>query len=1292
MQLHMQADGMKLKLLVIMFVLLLGLNSFNSLDFIENIKASSPDPPTYYVDDDNTQGPWDGSSIHPFRYIQDAINAVNSSGYRIQVLAGTYTENIIINKTSLDLFGEDKSITTISGGSSGDVITITSTGVDLSGFTIKSSGTNTDNAAVKINASNSVIVDNIISNSKNGFYIYNCTNTRIYYNTISSNSQHGIYLKNSKYNNITYTTITGATSSHNGIFLYNSSINTIANCTISSNGKNGIYFNSTCNNNQIEYSTISNNRMNGIYLNDHCNNNTIERNTGTKKIYYNLDSGIRLENSSFNELLYNNISKNDDYGIMVLGSNNIISNNSIIGESNTDQGIFLFGDYNTDIYFNNIQGNTKDGIRVQNSTSSSIFTNNITHNSEHGIYINYYAVDNLIYNNFFFSNTDNALDLSPSNNNNLFYRTPVYTGFNIVNGQNKKVSGNYWDDFDQASEGAYDYNDNGLSNTSHSINISNSDRYPILDNIKPEISIPSVDEYIQTLGLYTYISSEITDNTFLEDVRIVYTDPNGDVSNESIFSYKSGNIYYYNHKFLVVGTYNYRIIAKDPRNWNSSDLGYFKIEEGDAPTIVDNSATTGSTNSIFRFNATITDDTDSASILNSNEYVKVNWRHGSYHYNQSMANIAGTNYFVLTISLDNSTDDLAYQIFARDQWGNSITSQTKSINITDIIAPQITINRYGESNEILPNSYTYNVTITDNHEIANATIEYWYNGSIHKTSNMEHKSDNYYEKRIIINEKPNRLYCIIYASDPSGNTNNTKTPHIDSLGPFYGVVGIDVNFSALYCYDLDGMISNYTWNYGDGTTGSGKTSTHTYSSTGNYSITLTISDDDGNTKTASTFAKIISSKINYTSYDNLNELEDLYNITLSDEFYSYDTNGDSVVDSFIDPNNILKTVHLSSINISGNIVFLLSINDSVIPEFMWNTTTDKILKINHTKGTINKTSISFDSTKTVFITVDIEKTSGWIFLEVNDPDLKNFDPEIDIDYSIKDLKDVEKIGTSTGLQSYQIFRKTDKTFILDDPAVTYKFTYKYEIPDLKDPVFSPETGSVIGIKNKTIRFSYDVPVIINSAFFYDPYDSSREGNIISKLKTTDYKTYSYTPPSNLNSGLYYLEIEAEPRTSIPHNGYEADIIPNAEGTNFVEAAYKFESYEVKEAEFPLFILMIIIGLIGATGATLFVILRKKNINLQSFVYFKNKKIIPFFKPLIIGPLRIDVNDKNIKKAEFYVNGKLKDTIDQEPYIWTWNEPSFNKQTIETRIYDQEGKSSSSGEMTFFVFNSPKLFK
>lgn len=50
--------------------------------------------------------------------------------------------------------------------------------------------------------------------------------------------------------------------------------------------------------------------------------------------------------------------------------------------------------------------------------------------------------------------------------------------------------------------------------------------------------------------------------------------------------------------------------------------------------------------------------------------------------------------------------------------------------------------------------------------------------------------------------------------------------------------------------DSDGIISSYSWNWGDGTSfGSGSSANHTYNSAGGYHIILTVTDDDGATDT-----------------------------------------------------------------------------------------------------------------------------------------------------------------------------------------------------------------------------------------------------------------------------------------------------------------------------------------------------------------------------------------------------------------------------------------------------------
>lgn len=64
------------------------------------------------------------------------------------------------------------------------------------------------------------------------------------------------------------------------------------------------------------------------------------------------------------------------------------------------------------------------------------------------------------------------------------------------------------------------------------------------------------------------------------------------------------------------------------------------------------------------------------------------------------------------------------------------------------------------------------------------------------------------------------------------------TPTIDDLA---------VSLSGTGSTDPDGTITGYAWNYGDNTTGNGATTSHTYATAGTYTVTLTVTDDDGAT-------------------------------------------------------------------------------------------------------------------------------------------------------------------------------------------------------------------------------------------------------------------------------------------------------------------------------------------------------------------------------------------------------------------------------------------------------------
>ncbi|MGY1746890.1 PKD domain-containing protein [Blastococcus sp. SYSU D00695] len=61
------------------------------------------------------------------------------------------------------------------------------------------------------------------------------------------------------------------------------------------------------------------------------------------------------------------------------------------------------------------------------------------------------------------------------------------------------------------------------------------------------------------------------------------------------------------------------------------------------------------------------------------------------------------------------------------------------------------------------------------------------------------------------------------------------------------VTQLDVAFDASPSRDADGTVAGYAWDFGDGTTGTGRTATHRYAASGTFPVTLTVTDDQGAT-------------------------------------------------------------------------------------------------------------------------------------------------------------------------------------------------------------------------------------------------------------------------------------------------------------------------------------------------------------------------------------------------------------------------------------------------------------
>jgi len=70
--------------------------------------------------------------------------------------------------------------------------------------------------------------------------------------------------------------------------------------------------------------------------------------------------------------------------------------------------------------------------------------------------------------------------------------------------------------------------------------------------------------------------------------------------------------------------------------------------------------------------------------------------------------------------------------------------------------------------------------------------------------------------------------------------------------PASALAGKEVSLDASSSLDPDGTITSYSWDFGDETTGTAATPSHSYAKAGNYTITLTVTDNNGSPSSPTT--------------------------------------------------------------------------------------------------------------------------------------------------------------------------------------------------------------------------------------------------------------------------------------------------------------------------------------------------------------------------------------------------------------------------------------------------------
>lgn len=284
--------------------------------------------------------------------IQEAVDAANP-GDTVYVYNGTYVENVVINNT-INLTGENRDGTVIDGDGWGDVLSIHSDWVNVSGFTINNSGSDPGwssyEAGVKLEgACNCSITNNVISHNHHGILLNYSLGNYLALNNVTSNLPYGIYLYCSDENNIMDNIIL---DSADGISLSGSNRNILRENDVTSNLGIGIAIGDSVEN-RIEDNNVSHN-IDGIAISQ-CSQHNITCN----EVFYNEGRGISLWCSSGNNII-DNIASNNGEGIDLTSSDRVnITGNTVSLSENS--GIKLFCSIGCDLKANTM---FRDGIYI----------------------------------------------------------------------------------------------------------------------------------------------------------------------------------------------------------------------------------------------------------------------------------------------------------------------------------------------------------------------------------------------------------------------------------------------------------------------------------------------------------------------------------------------------------------------------------------------------------------------------------------------------------------------------------------------------------------------------------------------------------------------------------------------------------------------------------------------------------------------------------------------------------------------------------------------------------------
>jgi len=387
-----------------------------------------------------------------------------------------------------------------------------------------------------------------------------------------------------------------------------------------------------------------------------------------------------------------------------------------------------------------------------------------------------------------------------------------------------------------STEGNYTY---AIWTTDPSGNTNHTEPYSfeiIIPAAPPEIGDVQAEPVQQQYGSTTAISAHVTDNVRVTGAYVNITLPNGSTMNMSMtgcdIDADNNGIYCYNHTFPALGTYTYFIWGVDINGYGNASRGHTFTVVDTTPPQLDNLSVTPQVqqpNETVNVSCIISDN-----LAVQNVSIRVS------RANQTIA------YKAMNAS---SLYHLERNYSQRGQYNVTVhASDTQGNN--DTFHGQFAITAFPTANfSYSPEQPTSQDTImfTDTSNDSDGAITAWHwDFGDGNASAVQHPSHSY---------ATDGMYTVTLTITDSHGATDTASRYIEvenvpptasfTYTPGAPVALEAVLFNASGSTDSDGAIESYTWDFGDNTTGTGMTPSHTYSDDGTYEVVLTVTDDAG---------------------------------------------------------------------------------------------------------------------------------------------------------------------------------------------------------------------------------------------------------------------------------------------------------------------------------------------------------------------------------------------------------------------------------------------------------------